>query len=241
MNIMTEAGVERVLNDLAKMGFEYIVCDSPAGIEHGAVMALTFADEAVIVTNPEVSSVRDSDRILGITVEKRFDRTDTDDEDVPALLIVHLRQPPTCFNPHVADRVVIRSDAVGEGPTIIFVFVDHIIVEAGTPRPDIDGDRGDVIDVRGLGEDGVRVVERERPAVAFVAVRRAEACREVKEVNIVRAVFLEHLDDVLAHAGQDRRDDDRRQYADHDAQDRQERAELVPDDAVIRHAEDLKR
>ena len=42
------------------MGFDYVVCDSPAGIEHGAVMALTFADEALIVTNPEVSSVRDS-------------------------------------------------------------------------------------------------------------------------------------------------------------------------------------
>ena len=63
---LTEAGVERVLGELVKMDFEYIICDSPAGIEHGAVMALTFADEAIIVTNPEVSSVRDSDRILGI-------------------------------------------------------------------------------------------------------------------------------------------------------------------------------
>ncbi|HEX8956136.1 MAG TPA: septum site-determining protein MinD [Burkholderiaceae bacterium] len=67
---LSEEGVERVLNDLAKMDFEYIICDSPAGIEHGAVMALTFADEALIVTNPEVSSVRDSDRILGIIQAK---------------------------------------------------------------------------------------------------------------------------------------------------------------------------
>ncbi|MDB5773422.1 MAG: septum site-determining protein MinD [Burkholderiales bacterium] len=67
---LTEDGIERVLNDLAKMDFEYIVCDSPAGIERGAVMALTFADEAIIVTNPEVSSVRDSDRILGIIQAK---------------------------------------------------------------------------------------------------------------------------------------------------------------------------
>jgi septum site-determining protein MinD len=52
------------------MGFEYIVCDSPAGIERGATMALHFADHAVIVTNPEVSSVRDSDRILGILQSK---------------------------------------------------------------------------------------------------------------------------------------------------------------------------
>jgi septum site-determining protein MinD len=67
---LTEEGVERVLNDLIAMGFEYIVCDSPAGIERGAVMALTFADEAIVVTNPEVSSVRDSDRILGIIQAK---------------------------------------------------------------------------------------------------------------------------------------------------------------------------
>jgi septum site-determining protein MinD len=67
---LSEEGVERVLKDLAAMDFEYIICDSPAGIEHGAVMALTFADEAIIVTNPEVSSVRDSDRILGIIQAK---------------------------------------------------------------------------------------------------------------------------------------------------------------------------
>lgn len=58
-------GVERVLEEL-KQQFDYIICDSPAGIEHGAVTALYFADAAVIVTNPEVSSVRDSDRIIGI-------------------------------------------------------------------------------------------------------------------------------------------------------------------------------
>ena len=67
---LSEEGVERVLNDLSKMDFAYIICDSPAGIEHGAVMALTFADEAIVVTNPEVSSVRDSDRILGIIQAK---------------------------------------------------------------------------------------------------------------------------------------------------------------------------
>ena len=67
---LSEEGVEKVLKDLEHMGFDYIVCVSPAGIEHGAIMALTFADEAVVVTNPEVSSVRDSDRILGILQAK---------------------------------------------------------------------------------------------------------------------------------------------------------------------------
>ncbi len=69
-DVLTVQGVEKVLNDLKGQGFEYIICDSPAGIEHGAVTALYFADEAVVVTNPEVSSVRDSDRILGILASK---------------------------------------------------------------------------------------------------------------------------------------------------------------------------
>jgi septum site-determining protein MinD len=58
-------GVDRVMDEL-RDGFDYIVCDSPAGIEHGALTALYHADSAVIVTNPEVSSVRDSDRIIGL-------------------------------------------------------------------------------------------------------------------------------------------------------------------------------
>ena len=67
---LSQEGVERVLNDLAGMGFDYIVCDSPAGIETGALMAMHYADEALVVTNPEVSSVRDSDRILGMLSSK---------------------------------------------------------------------------------------------------------------------------------------------------------------------------
>ncbi|AXV67055.1 MULTISPECIES: septum site-determining protein MinD [Pseudoalteromonas] len=66
---LTREGVERVLNELKK-DFDYIVCDSPAGIEAGAMMAMYFADEAIVTTNPEVSSVRDSDRILGILHSK---------------------------------------------------------------------------------------------------------------------------------------------------------------------------
>ncbi|TSE19665.1 Septum site-determining protein MinD [Tepidimonas alkaliphilus] len=67
---LKQEGVERVLNELLGMGFEYIVCDSPAGIETGALMAMHYADEALVVTNPEVSSVRDSDRILGMLASK---------------------------------------------------------------------------------------------------------------------------------------------------------------------------
>jgi len=66
---LTVKGVARVLEALKKR-FEYIICDSPAGIEHGAIMAMYFSDEALIVTNPEVSSVRDSDRIIGMLSSK---------------------------------------------------------------------------------------------------------------------------------------------------------------------------
>ncbi len=66
---LTIEGVDKVLQTLAQT-FDYIVCDSPAGIEHGATMAMYFADDAIVVTNPEVSSVRDSDRMLGILASK---------------------------------------------------------------------------------------------------------------------------------------------------------------------------
>ncbi len=66
---LTIDGVQRVLEELAKE-FDYVVCDSPAGIEHGAYAAMYFADEALVVTNPEVSSVRDSDRVLGLLSSK---------------------------------------------------------------------------------------------------------------------------------------------------------------------------
>ncbi|WP_404471722.1 septum site-determining protein MinD [Vreelandella venusta] len=66
---LTQEGVERILEQL-KEDFDFILCDSPAGIERGAQLAMYFADEAIVVTNPEVSSVRDSDRILGLLGSK---------------------------------------------------------------------------------------------------------------------------------------------------------------------------
>jgi septum site-determining protein MinD len=66
---LTMEGVEKILNELTN-DYEFIICDSPAGIEAGALMAMHFADHAIVVTNPEISSVRDSDRILGILASK---------------------------------------------------------------------------------------------------------------------------------------------------------------------------
>ena len=66
---LTEEGVGRIIGEL-RTGHDWVLCDSPAGIERGATLAMRFADEAVIVTNPEVSSVRDSDRIIGMLDSK---------------------------------------------------------------------------------------------------------------------------------------------------------------------------
>lgn len=63
-------GVGRVIKELRDMGFDYIICDSPAGIEKGAQLAMYFADEAIVVANPEVSSVRDADRVIGLLSSK---------------------------------------------------------------------------------------------------------------------------------------------------------------------------
>ena len=67
---LTAEGVERVLGELRADNFDYVLCDSPAGIEKGAHLAMYFADRAIVVVNPEVSSVRDSDRILGLLASK---------------------------------------------------------------------------------------------------------------------------------------------------------------------------
>ena len=85
-------GVERVLEELKQQDFDYIVCDSPAGIEQGAQMALYFADEALVVTNPEVSSVRDSDRILGI-LQSKSRRAENGAEPVKEHLLITRYHP----------------------------------------------------------------------------------------------------------------------------------------------------
>ena len=94
---LTREGVEKVLDELKKMAFDFIVCDSPAGIETGALMALYFADEAIITTNPEVSSVRDSDRILGILASKSR-RSENGEEPIKEHLLL------TRYNPGRVSR-----------------------------------------------------------------------------------------------------------------------------------------
>jgi septum site-determining protein MinD len=94
---LTKEGVEKVLKDLADDGFDYILCDSPAGIEKGAFLAMYFADKAVVVVNPEVSSVRDSDRILGLLASKTR-RAEHGDGDVAAYLLLTRYSPQRVEN-----------------------------------------------------------------------------------------------------------------------------------------------
>ncbi|MBO1080260.1 septum site-determining protein MinD [Roseomonas haemaphysalidis] len=83
---LTKEGVGQIIEELSKE-FDYILCDSPAGIEKGALLALYYADQAIIVTNPEVSSVRDSDRILGV-LQSRSKRAEEKRDPVKEHLLV---------------------------------------------------------------------------------------------------------------------------------------------------------
>jgi septum site-determining protein MinD len=85
-DVLTKEGVENILNEL-KPNFDFIICDSPAGIEQGAIMAMYFADSAIIVTNPEVSSVRDSDRILGI-LSSKTKRSENNETPIEEYLLI---------------------------------------------------------------------------------------------------------------------------------------------------------
>ena len=165
---LTQEGVEKVLKDLDKMGFEYIVCDSPAGIEQGALMAMHFADEAIVVTNPEVSSVRDSDRILGMLGSKTKRAIDGKDAIKEHLLI-------TRYNPNRVEdgqmlslsdiKDILRIDLIGVIPE------SEAVLQAsnqGMPAVHLKGSDVseadlDVID-RFLGTDKpLRFIDAEKP------------------------------------------------------------------------------
>ncbi|MEW5888233.1 MAG: septum site-determining protein MinD [Pseudomonadota bacterium] len=167
---LTEEGVERVLKDLAEMDFQYIVCDSPAGIERGALMALRFADEALVVTNPEVSSVRDSDRILGI-LQAKSRRAEAGAEPVKEHLLV------TRYSPKRAEEGEMLSykdvQDILRIPLIGVIPESESVLQAsnqGVPAIHLDG--SDVAEAyrdvvsRFLGEERpLRFVQYEKPGL----------------------------------------------------------------------------
>ncbi|TSE36547.1 Septum site-determining protein MinD [Tepidimonas fonticaldi] len=165
---LKQEGVERVLNDLAGMGFDYIVCDSPAGIETGALMAMHYADEALVVTNPEVSSVRDSDRILGMLSSKTR-RAIEGREPVKEHLLI------TRYNPNrVQDGQMLSLQDIQDIlriPLIGVIPESEAVLQAsnqGVPAihlqgTDVSEAYKDVID-RFLGHDKpLRFIEAEKP------------------------------------------------------------------------------
>jgi septum site-determining protein MinD len=93
---LTLEGVRAIIDEL-KEKFDYIVCDSPAGIEHGALMAMYFADEALVVTNPEISSVRDSDRMIGLLQSKTL-RAERGETSIKEHLLITRYEPSRVNN-----------------------------------------------------------------------------------------------------------------------------------------------
>lgn len=85
-DVLTKEAVGKIIDELSK-DFDYVVCDSPAGIEQGALMAMYYADDAIVVSNPEVSSVRDSDRILGI-LSSRTKRSENNEDPIQEYLVI---------------------------------------------------------------------------------------------------------------------------------------------------------
>jgi septum site-determining protein MinD len=167
---LTEEGVEKVLKELEHMGFDYIVCDSPAGIERGAVMALTFADEAIVTTNPEVSSVRDSDRILGI-LQSKSKRAKEGGEPVKEHLLITRYSPKRVEEGEMLSykdvQELLRVDLIGVIPESEAVL--HASNQ-GMPAihikgSDVSAAYEDVV-ARFLGEDRpLRYVNYEKPGI----------------------------------------------------------------------------
>lgn len=179
---LSKEGVEKTLKELAKT-FDYILCDSPAGIERGAHLAMYYADEALIVTNPEVSSVRDSDRILGVLASKTK-RAEAGKEPVKEHLLV------TRYSPERVEKGDMLS--IEDVQDILSVPLLGVIPEskavlkasnAGVPVSlDTESDAGQAYQdavARFLGEDKPhRFIQVEKRGLFYKLFkkRRKEAC-----------------------------------------------------------------
>lgn len=153
---LTDEGVAAVMEELSKQ-FDYIVCDSPAGIERGAQLAMYHADEALIVTNPEISSVRDSDRIIGI-LQSRTKRVE-EGSSVREHLIITRYNPERAAAGEMLDIHTI-ADEILKVPLIGVVPESSAVLEAsnrGEPvildKESVAGQCYDDIVARFLGDD----------------------------------------------------------------------------------------
>ena len=147
---LTEEGIGRVIAEL-RASHDWIICDSPAGIERGAMLAMRFADEAIIVTNPEVSSVRDSDRIIGM-LDSRTVRAETGERVEKHVLI-------TRFDPARAAR--------GE-----MIGIDDILEILATPLLGIIPESQDVLRASNVGSPVTLNSPSSTPARAYADATR---------------------------------------------------------------------
>jgi septum site-determining protein MinD len=148
---LTKEGVEKVLNDLGEDGFDFIVCDSPAGIEKGAFLAMYFADQAIVVVNPEVSSVRDSDRILGL-LDSKTRKAEAGESPKANLLL-------TRYNPR----------RVEEGEMLSIKDVEEVL---GLKTIGVIPESGDVLNASNKGEPVILDLESEAGQAYDDAVAR---------------------------------------------------------------------
>jgi septum site-determining protein MinD len=113
---LTEDGVAKVIDEL-RTKFDWIICDSPAGIERGATLAMRHADAAIIVTNPEVSSVRDSDRIIGLLDSKTV-KAENGERVEKHLLITRYHPSRAARGEMMTIEEVLRASNIGSPVTL---------------------------------------------------------------------------------------------------------------------------
>src|SRR5690606_29731690 len=154
---LTIDGVDRVMEDLKKE-FDWIICDSPAGIERGATLAMRHADMAVVVTNPEVSSVRDSDRIIGLLDAKTL-KAERGERVEKHLLL-------TRYDPVRAER--------GD-----MLKVDDVLEILSIPLLGIIPESQDVLRASNIGSPVTLADQRSAPALAYLDAARRLAGEEV--------------------------------------------------------------
>jgi septum site-determining protein MinD len=150
---LTEEGVKQVIEQMREQ-FDWVICDSPAGIERGATLAMRHADAAVIVTNPEVSSVRDSDRIIGM-LDSKTERAERGERVEKHLLI-------TRYDPVRAAR--------GE-----MLSIDDVLEILSTPLLGIIPESEEVLKASNMGAPVTLNNAASAPARAYT-----DACRRLK-------------------------------------------------------------
>ncbi|GIK99948.1 MAG: site-determining protein [Alphaproteobacteria bacterium] len=170
---LTEEGIREVVGQL-RAQFDWVICDSPAGIERGATLAMRYADAAVIVTNPEVSSVRDSDRIIGM-LDSKTERAERGERVEKHLLI-------TRYDPARAAR--------GE-----MLSIDDVLEILSTPLLGIIPESEEVLRASNIGSPVTLANAASEPARAYMDAARRLMGEAVPEMLVPRlkAGFFDRL------------------------------------------------